>query len=87
MPIRPPSSPTMAPCAASRPKASPATAIAASSMGASEKTVKKAMEAKSPLGRVCDPEDVSAAIVGLITGSDLVTGVVLPVEGGMLIAG
>lgn len=49
--------------------------------------VKKAMEAKSPLGKVCEPEDVSAAIVSLICGSDLVTGVVVPVEGGMLISG
>jgi 3-oxoacyl-[acyl-carrier protein] reductase len=49
--------------------------------------VKKAMEAKSPLGRVCEPEDVSAAIVSLICGSDLVTGIVVPVEGGMLISG
>jgi NAD(P)-dependent dehydrogenase (short-subunit alcohol dehydrogenase family) len=45
------------------------------------------MEAKSPLGRVCEPEDVAAAILSLVCGSDLVTGVVLPVEGGMLISG
>ena len=45
------------------------------------------MEAKCPLGRVCEPEDVSAAIVSLICGSDLVTGTILPVEGGMLISG
>lgn len=56
-------------------------------LGGAYEPIKKAMEAKSPLGRVCDPSDVSDAIVGLITGSDLVTGVVLPVEGGMLIAG
>ena len=49
--------------------------------------VRKAMEAKAPLGRVCEPEDVSAAILSLICGSDLVTGIVVPVEGGMLIAG
>ena len=51
VPMRPPSSPTMAPCAASRPKASPATAMAASSMGASENTVKKAMEAPRLMAR------------------------------------
>ena len=56
-------------------------------LGAAYEPVKKAMEAKSPLGRVCDPEDVSAAILSLICGSDLVTGVVVPVEGGMLISG
>jgi 3-oxoacyl-[acyl-carrier protein] reductase len=56
-------------------------------LGAAYEPVKKAMQAKSPLGRVCEPEDVSAAIVSLICGSDLVTGVVVPVEGGMLISG
>jgi 3-oxoacyl-[acyl-carrier protein] reductase len=56
-------------------------------LGAAYAPIKQAMEAKSPLGRVCDPSDVSDAIVSLITGSDLVTGIVMPVEGGMLIAG
>ncbi len=56
-------------------------------LGAAYEPIKKAMEAKSPLGRVAQPEDVSAAIVSLICGSDLVTGVVMPVEGGMLISG
>lgn len=55
-------------------------------LGAAYEPIKKAMEAKAPLGRVADPQDVSTAIVSLICGSDLVTGVVLPVEGGMLIA-
>jgi 3-oxoacyl-[acyl-carrier protein] reductase len=59
----------------------------AGGLGAAYEPVKKAMEARSPLGRVCDPEDVAAAIVSLVCGSDLVTGVVVPVEGGMLIAG
>ncbi len=49
--------------------------------------VRKAMEDRSPLNAVCEPDDVAAAILSLVTGSDLVTGVVLPVEGGMLIAG
>jgi len=49
--------------------------------------VKAAMEARAPLGKVCEPEDVADAIVSLVTGSALVTGQVLPVEGGMLIAG
>jgi 3-oxoacyl-[acyl-carrier protein] reductase len=56
-------------------------------LGKAYEPIKKAMEAKSPLGRVAEPEDVSAAITSLICGSDLVTGVVVPVEGGMLIAG
>ena len=49
--------------------------------------VKGAMEARAPLGKVCDPEDVADAILSLVTGSELVTGQILPVEGGMLIAG
>jgi 3-oxoacyl-[acyl-carrier protein] reductase len=56
-------------------------------LGAAYEPIRKAMEAKSPLGRVAEPEDVSAAIVSLICGSEMVTGVILPVEGGMLIAG
>ena len=56
-------------------------------LGAAHEPIKKAMEAKAPLGRVAEPEDVSAAIVSLICGSDLVTGVAVPVEGGMLIGG
>jgi len=45
------------------------------------------MEARAPLARVCDPEDVAQVIVALIADADMVTGQVLPVEGGMLIAG
>ena len=45
------------------------------------------MQDKSPLGRVCTPDDVAQTILAVITGSDLVTGHVLPVEGGMLIGG
>jgi 3-oxoacyl-[acyl-carrier protein] reductase len=39
---------------------------------------------RTPMGRVCDPEDVAAAILSLVTGSQLVTGHIMPVEGGML---
>lgn len=56
-------------------------------LGPAFEAVKKSMEEKTPLHRVCTPEDVAQAIVGLVTGADLVTGHVLPVEGGMLIAG
>jgi 3-oxoacyl-[acyl-carrier protein] reductase len=45
-------------------------------------SVKDAVSGKSPLQRVSRPEDVAAAIVGLITGSDLVTGQTLVVDGG-----
>jgi NAD(P)-dependent dehydrogenase (short-subunit alcohol dehydrogenase family) len=40
----------------------------------------------SPLGRVCQPEDVAAAIISLITGSDMVTGQTLVCDGGSLLA-
>jgi 3-oxoacyl-[acyl-carrier protein] reductase len=48
--------------------------------------MKQGLEARTPLHRVCDPEDVSDAILSLIEGSDLVTGQVLLVDGGMTIA-
>jgi 3-oxoacyl-[acyl-carrier protein] reductase len=48
--------------------------------------MKKALEARTPLRRVCEPEDVRDAILSLVEGSDLVTGQVLLVDGGMTIA-
>ncbi len=54
-------------------------------LGPAYEPIKEAMQNRAPLGKVCQPDDVAAAIVSLITGSDLVTGHVLPVEGGMLI--
>jgi 3-oxoacyl-[acyl-carrier protein] reductase len=48
--------------------------------------MKQALEARTPLRRVCEPEDVRDAILSLIEGSDLVTGQVLLVDGGMTIA-
>jgi 3-oxoacyl-[acyl-carrier protein] reductase len=59
----------------------------AGGLGDAYEAVKGAMEARAPLGRVCDPEDVAAAILALICGSDLVTGQIVAVDGGMLIAG
>lgn len=59
----------------------------AQGLGAAYEPIKQAMEQKTPLQRVSRPEDVADAILSMITGSDLVTGHVLPVEGGMLIAG
>jgi 3-oxoacyl-[acyl-carrier protein] reductase len=55
-------------------------------LGDAYEVVKKATEGKSLLGRVCDPEDVAQAILALVA-ADLVTGQIVPVEGGMLIAG
>jgi 3-oxoacyl-[acyl-carrier protein] reductase len=54
-------------------------------LGPAFDSVRKAYEARAPLQRVCTPEDVAAAILSLIEGSDLITGHVLPVEGGLLI--
>jgi NAD(P)-dependent dehydrogenase (short-subunit alcohol dehydrogenase family) len=48
--------------------------------------IKERVEQRTPLGRVCQPEDVAEAILSLITGSDLVTGQTLVCDGGMLIA-
>jgi 3-oxoacyl-[acyl-carrier protein] reductase len=56
-------------------------------LGDAFEVVKKGMAERAALGKVCQPEDVADAILSLITGSDLVTGALLPVEGGMLIAG
>ena len=47
--------------------------------------VKRTVEKSCPLEKVCDPEDVAAAIMSLVTGSRMVTGQVLVVDGGMLI--
>jgi 3-oxoacyl-[acyl-carrier protein] reductase len=55
-------------------------------LGAMYDTVKDAMAARVPSGKVCDPEDVAAAIHSLVTGSSMVTGQVLVCDGGMLIA-
>ena len=38
-----------------------------------------------PLGRIARPEDIAAAIVGLVTGGDFVTGQTLLVDGGLSI--
>jgi 3-oxoacyl-[acyl-carrier protein] reductase len=48
-------------------------------LGANYEAVKKFQESRSVLGKVCDPEDVAAAILSLLEGSALVTGHVLPV--------
>jgi 3-oxoacyl-[acyl-carrier protein] reductase len=50
-----------------------------------EKT-KGAFEDRLPLGQVCSPEDIAMTIVGLITGSDLITGQTIVCDGGQTIA-
>jgi 3-oxoacyl-[acyl-carrier protein] reductase len=47
--------------------------------------MKKHLEGRVALQRVCEPEDVRDAILALVE-ADLVTGQVLPVDGGMTIA-
>ncbi|MCI0527421.1 MAG: SDR family oxidoreductase [Nitrospira sp.] len=42
--------------------------------------------AQTPLARVGSPEDIAAAALFFIQGSDFVTGAILPVDGGRLIA-
>jgi 3-oxoacyl-[acyl-carrier protein] reductase len=48
--------------------------------------IKELAAARSPLKRVCQAEDVSAVVLGLLA-ADLVTGQVVVVDGGMTIAG
>ena len=53
--------------------------------GSSYEAVKRTVEKMCPLERVCEPEDIAAAIMSLVTGSPMVTGQVLVCDGGMLI--
>jgi hypothetical protein len=41
------------------------------------------MGSQALLGRVCKPEDISDAILGLLEGSDMLTGQVLGVDVGL----
>ena len=54
-------------------------------LGSNYESGKQAAEARSALGKVCLPEDVAAAIIGLITGSRLVTGQTVVCDGGFLL--
>jgi 3-oxoacyl-[acyl-carrier protein] reductase len=54
-------------------------------LGKAYEKAKQAYEERLPLGRVCQPEDVAAVILSLIT-SDLVTGQTVPCDSGMLVA-
>jgi len=47
--------------------------------------LRRGFQALTPLGRTCTPDEVATAITSLVTGSDLVTGTVLPVESGFVI--
>jgi 3-oxoacyl-[acyl-carrier protein] reductase len=56
-------------------------------LGEAYEVAKRHFESRTPLQRVATPDDVAGVILSIITGPDLVTGTVLPCEGGMLIAG
>ena len=47
---------------------------------------KRAVLANTPLRRIGRPEDVAKTILFLLEGSDFITGAILPVDGGRLIA-
>jgi 3-oxoacyl-[acyl-carrier protein] reductase len=55
-------------------------------LGEAYEPTKKYWEAKAVLGKVCGPDDVADAILALIEGSELVTGQVIPIEGGQMLA-
>ena len=47
---------------------------------------RRAIIAETPLARLGSPEDISSAVLFFIQGSDFITGAILPVDGGRLIA-
>lgn len=55
-------------------------------LGAAYDAVKGQQESRAVLGRVCEPDDVAEAIMAMVTGNRLVTGHVVPVEGGVMLA-
>ena len=50
-----------------------------------DNSVRRQLESGTPMLRIGQPEDIAAAILSFITGSDLVTGQTLVVDGGTLI--
>ncbi len=54
-------------------------------LGDRYEAMKKAYERRLPAREICEPEDVAAAILSLITGSDLVLGQTLVVDSGLVI--
>jgi 3-oxoacyl-[acyl-carrier protein] reductase len=59
----------------------------AGGLGEAYDAVIEGTAAASPLKKTSTPEDIGEAIVGVITGSDLMTGQIIAVDGGMLIRG
>jgi 3-oxoacyl-[acyl-carrier protein] reductase len=56
-------------------------------LGLAYEVVRKAMEDRVPMHRVCEPEEVTAVIMNLISNSPMVTGQTIVCDGGMLISG
>jgi 3-oxoacyl-[acyl-carrier protein] reductase len=56
-------------------------------LGPKYDATRAAWAAATPLGRVCTPDDIAAAVLSLVSGSSMVTGVTLAVDGGALVAG
>lgn len=54
-------------------------------LGQQFETAKQTHQTRSPLGKVCMPEDVAEAILSLITGSGLITGQTIVVDGGAML--
>ncbi|HEX6446579.1 MAG TPA: SDR family oxidoreductase [Streptosporangiales bacterium] len=53
------------------------------SAGHVDENARNAIAARTPLRRTCEPDDVAAAVLSLLTGSAFVTGATLKVDGGM----
>lgn len=53
------------------------------SAGHVDEAGRAAIAARTPLRRTCEPDDVAAAVLSLLTGSAFVTGATLKVDGGM----
>jgi 3-oxoacyl-[acyl-carrier protein] reductase len=56
-------------------------------LGDRYESVKAAYAKSLPLGRVCTPDDIAAAILSLVNGSPILTGQTLTVDAGMMVSG
>lgn len=54
-------------------------------LGDNYEKAKQTYSQAAPLDKVSDPEDIAAAIMSLVTGSEMVTGQILICDGGLLI--
>ena len=55
-------------------------------LGGAYEPTKKYWESRAVLGKVCEPQDVASTVMSLIEGFALVTGQLIPVEGGQMLA-